>query len=66
MNADIAEADLNLGFIYYYGLGVPANPEKAYEYFITASKKDLPQAHYHLGLIYRDGKGVEKNENVAI
>ena len=51
--------------MYYYGLGVPVNSSIAFEYFITASKKDLPQAHYHLGLIYKDGNGVQKDNLVA-
>jgi TPR repeat protein len=65
VQAEIAEAELNLGFLYYYGLGVPVNPSVAFEYFKIASKKDLPQAHYHLGLIYKDGNGVQKDDLVA-
>ena len=65
VQADIAEADLNLGFLYYYGLGVSVNSSVAFEYFKTAAKKDLPQAHYHLGLIYKDGNGVQKDNLVA-
>ena len=44
---------------------MPVNPSIAFEYFKTASKKDLPQAHYHLGLIYKDGNGVQKDNLLA-
>ena len=41
------------------------NPDVAFEYYNTASKKNLPQANYHLGLIYRVENGVQIDDLLA-
>ena len=61
----IPETYLNLGFLYHYGLGIPVDDNKAFDYFDKAANKGIAQAQYHLGIHYRDGRAVNKNITVA-
>ena len=55
------KANNNLGLLYYHGLGVQEDKEKAYTYFKTALENGCEQAYTNLGICYFYGHGVEAN-----
>ena len=46
----LAEAQLNIGLLYYYGYGVATNHREAVSWFREASEGELPEAEYMLAL----------------
>jgi TPR repeat protein len=52
-----------VGKLYYYGLGVTQNYEKAYYHFL---KSENPYAKYTLGVMYEQGLGVDISEEQAL
>lgn len=64
---DVAEAQLELGKCYYYGVGVMtySYPTKAVEYFKRAADLGLVDACYYLGVCYYNGEGVQQNYSFA-
>ena len=60
-----AEAQYNLGYIYYNGLGVAQNYQKAIYYTEQAAQQGHSGAQYNLGYIYYKGLGVEQNYQKA-
>lgn len=62
-----AEAQYNLGSIYYYGVeGVPKDEKKAFPLFEKSANQDDPDAQYNLGLMYYLGaEGVPQDEKKA-
>ena len=46
-----ADAQFNLGLIYYKGQGVPQNFAEAFRAFKLASEQGKTQAQYYLGLM---------------
>jgi TPR repeat protein len=57
------KAQVNLGFMYFNGIGVEKDASKAVKLFAAASEKDHAKAQYFLGQAYLHGDGIEKNEN---
>jgi len=56
-----AEAQTNLGLLYYNGRGVPRDYTKAREWFEKAATQGDANAQYHLGVLYDFEKGVPQN-----
>ena len=54
-------AQLNLGLIYLYGLGVKNDYEKAATLFLSAAQQGNAKAQGYLGYLYSDGMGVKKS-----
>ncbi len=54
-----------IGLIYYQGKGVPADYEKAYQYFTKDNVKKSACTTYSLAEMYRQGLYVEKDETEA-
>jgi TPR repeat protein len=57
----IAEAQTNLGLLYFYGRGVPRDYTKAREWFEKAAAQDHADAQYNLGVLYDFEKGVPQD-----
>ena len=55
-------AQLVLGGIYYKGMGVEKDPQKAVRYYMDASLNGKSMASYRIATMYKDGLGVEKND----
>lgn len=55
-DADYADAINDLGFLYYQGgLGLPANPPRAIQYFERAADLRHPQAQFNFAALIDDG-----------
>jgi hypothetical protein len=52
-----AAAQLNVGFLYHYGLGVEQNHSGAVKWYRKAAEKGLPEAQFSLGTVYESGAG---------
>jgi hypothetical protein len=57
-----ADAQYQLGAMYWNGLGVTKNDGEAVQWLRRAADQGLAVAQYDLGVAYRDGRGVAKNE----
>ena len=57
----VAEAQTNLGLLYYFGQGVPRDYTKAREWFEKAAAQGHADAQYNLGMLYDFEKGVPQN-----
>ncbi|NCW10250.1 MAG: sel1 repeat family protein, partial [Gammaproteobacteria bacterium] len=55
---NLAEANVNLGLLYFDGLGVTQDQKKAFSLFSIAARENLPEAHHMLGLQLYQGMGV--------
>jgi len=63
---DFSGAQVDLGFMYFKGLGVEKDPAlAAYWYGLAAAKGDSG-GEFGLGLCYQLGEGVEKSPSVAV
>src|SRR5471030_2379962 len=51
----------NLGYLLYYGLGGPAEPERAVALLKRGAEAGHAEAQWHLGRAFEDGKGAEKD-----
>ena len=52
-----AAAQLNVGFLYHYGLGVEQNHSGAVKWYRKAAEQGLPEAQFSLGTVYESGAG---------
>ena len=57
----LADAQFNLGFMYYKGKGVPQNFAEAAKWYRKAAEQGYADAQVSLGLMYHDGEGVPQN-----
>ncbi len=57
----VAEAQTNLGLLYYFGRAVPRDYTKAREWFEKAAAQGHADAQYNLGMLYDFEKGVPQN-----
>ncbi|MDI5836273.1 tetratricopeptide repeat protein [Shewanella xiamenensis] len=64
-NAGDVSAQLELGQLYKYGVGVEQDFTKAAKWLQRAALKDDPTSMYELGMLYLEGQGVTKNEQTA-
>jgi len=55
-----AEAQFNLGMIYFKGHGVPENFAEAFNAFKLAAVQGKTQAQFYLGVMYEEGKAQRK------
>ena len=57
----VAEAQTNLGLLYYFGRAVPRDYTKAREWFEKAAAQGHADAQYNLGALYEFGHGVKQD-----
>lgn len=62
---DILLAMVDLGMLYFYGLGVRQSYAKAKKLFEKASQHNNNEAQLLLGELYERGLGVKKNDTIA-
>ena len=63
-NGDPA-AQTYLGFMYYYGRGVPQNYEESVRFYGNAAESGVPLAQYQYGLLFDKGQGVPQDYVLA-
>ena len=61
-----AQAQLNLGLMYYKGDGVAKDDKEAAAWFRRAADQGHAGAQNNLGVMYREGKGVVKDDKEAV
>lgn len=61
-----ADALNTLGAIFYEGVDVAQNLERAHNYFLQAAQQNHPKALFNLGAMYQMGEGVTKDVKRAI
>ena len=59
-------AQFNLGYMYWYGIGVTKNYSEAAHWYRLAAEQGHAGAQSKLGLMYEEGEGVEKNDEKAM
>ena len=60
-----AEAQFNLGNMYFEGLGVPQNDAEAARLYRMAAEQGIAEAQFNLGIMYFTGRGVPQNDAEA-
>jgi len=60
-----ADAQYNLGDMYFHGEGVPADKAKAAQWFRKAATQGHVEAQYYLGIAYDSGRGVPEDKAKA-
>jgi TPR repeat protein len=61
-----AEAQYDLGYLYYKGEGVPKSEAAAFDWFELSAQQGFAKAQSQLGYMYYNGVGVSKNETESI
>ena len=61
-----ADAQFNLGWMYYEGRGVPQDYETAVKWWTLAAEQGDPHAQFNLGVMYRNGEGVPQDDRTAV
>ena len=61
-----ADAQTNLGVMYYNGEGVVKNAQEAVKWWLKAAEQGNAEAQYYLGLMYDNGVGLVKNFQEAV
>jgi TPR repeat protein len=61
-----AEAQNNLGVMYYKGLGVPEDYAEAVKWYRLAADQGDAEAQFNLGVMYHDGRGVSQDYAEAV
>ena len=61
-----ATCELNLGWLYEQGKGVPQNLATAVRWYRAAAEQNHPKAEENLGNMYQLGRGVAKNCKTAV
>jgi hypothetical protein len=56
-----ADAQFNLGLMYYNGLGVPQDYKTAVKWYTLAAEQGIVDAQYNLGWMYYKGQGVSQD-----
>ncbi|USG59513.1 sel1 repeat family protein [Sneathiella marina] len=62
---NFAASQYTLGKIHQFGIGVPENPDLAFQYIEKAAKSGLVKAQYNLGKMYRDGYGINVDDTAS-
>jgi TPR repeat protein len=65
-NVNTPVAQYFLGMIYYHGLGVPKDAEKAFRFMSISYEGKNLNASYYLGMMYLKGFGTKKIPNKAM
>jgi TPR repeat protein len=61
-----APAQLNLGWMYFEGKGVPQDYKTAVKWFRLAAEQGDAGAQYNLGLMYAKGQGIPQDDKTAV
>jgi hypothetical protein len=61
-----AIAQVNLGFMYANGEGVPEDDVEAVRWYRLATEQGLAEAQFYLGLMYDNGRGVPEDDVEAV
>ena len=61
-----AEAQFELGWLYFQGLGVPEDSAAALKWFTLAAAQGHAEAQAAIGVMYREGYGVLENPSEAL
>ena len=61
-----AGAQLNLGFMYDNGYGVPQDYKEAVKWYRRAAEQGNDRAQYRLGLMYINGQGIQQDYKEAM
>ncbi len=61
-----ADAQYNLGVLYYKGYGVEQNYEEAMKWYLKAANQGYASAQYAIGRLYEKSQGVEQNYEEAM
>ena len=64
-NQGLAEAEYNLGVMYYNGQGVKRDYPKAFELFTKSANQGYAKAEYNLGVMYYNGHGIKQDYQKA-
>jgi TPR repeat protein len=56
-----ADAEFNLGIMYFYGRGLPQDHAEAIKWFQGAAEQGHASAEFNLGVIYAKGQGVPQD-----
>jgi len=59
-------AQFNLGYLYYYGIGVNQNYYEAAAWATKSAEQGLPEAQNQLGILFQQGLGVKQDINEAL
>ncbi len=62
----VADAQYNLGKMYYFGKGVPQDYKTAVKWFTLAAEQGIAGAQTNLGLMYYNGEGVPQDDKSAL
>ena len=60
-----AQAQFNLGVMYYDGQGVKQDYKKAREFFQKSANQGFAEAQFNLGIMYDNGQGVKQDYKKA-
>lgn len=61
----LAAAQLELGFLYAKGIGLPQSFSNAAIWYVKAADQGVPNAQYNLGIMYYKGEGVDQDWTLA-
>ena len=61
-----ATAQATLGMIYFTGIGVKKDPERAIKWCAQAAGQKLPLGMFYLGMAYSVGDGIQRNDDYAM
>lgn len=59
-------AQVNMGVMYFQGLGVPRDYEEAVKWYKMAALKGHAEAEYNLGVAYEQGRGERQDQREAL
>ena len=60
-----ADAQFNLGWMYFHGLGVPKDYKEAVKWYTKSAKQGYAPAQNNLANMYDKGQGVPRNGSIA-
>ena len=61
----VADAQYNLGWMYYNGQGVRQDDAEAVKWYRQAAEQGDAEAQYNLGAMYHNGDGVRRNFHLS-
>jgi TPR repeat protein len=64
--AGVANAEYNMGTLYFNGEGVPQDYAKAHQWFMRAARRGNKNAEFQLAMTYFTGQGVNKDPQQEI
>lgn len=62
----VAEAQFNIGWMYYNGHGVTQDYRNAAKWFSASAAQGMVEAEYNIGVMYRTGVGVLQDYDTAV